>query len=106
MRLTTAPSSSLPTAWVGGWRRRTRDLPSNRDLRKLSWSDSKHSTYPRHDLRRAEGDGDPKNGCETPSPGNSICHRHSSEHHHENDGNGCEPLEDVFLQRGHSGQKR
>src|SRR5258708_39100275 len=53
--------------------------------------DAEHSANPGNDLRCTEADGYPKNRAQTPSPRNSVCHRHAAKHHDENDGHRRQP---------------
>src|SRR5207245_6541869 len=60
---------------------------------------------PPDNLRRTEGERDPEDRAQAPTPGHAVCHRHGAERHHENDCDRREPGENVGLKGGGAGHE-
>src|SRR6266513_378823 len=68
--------------------------------------DAEHAADPRYDLRSAEGDRNPQDRANTPTPGYAVGHCEGAERHHENDRDRREPGEYVGLQGSRTGEER
>src|SRR5690348_9945726 len=56
---------------------------------------AEHPAHPGDDLWGPEGDRDPEDSPNGPAPRNPVRHRHASQHHDQDDGNGRKPSENV-----------